>query len=120
MIFVPPQQRAAVLRVHIPREGERRYYMSRAKERTTNLALVLLTVFILTNLPYMVDELMRQDILGSSWCADTWCGGLRAIMGVSMVSSSCINPYIFLLFHFGLANTCLSRTRERFQSKTFN
>ena len=94
--------------------------MSRAKERTTNLALVLLAVFILTNLPYMVDELMRQDILTASWCAETWCWRLRAVMGVSMVSSSCINPYIFLLFNSGLVNTCLSRRpRERLESKKF-
>ena len=115
-MFSLPQS-AAVLRVNIPRHSERRSYMSRAKERTTNLALVLLTVFILTNLPYMVDELMRQDILTTSWCTDTWCGKLRAVMGVSMVSSSCINPYIFLLFNSGLAQTCLTRRRrERLES----
>ena len=41
--------------------------MSRAKERTTNISLTVVTIFIITNLPYMVDELMRQEILTSSW-----------------------------------------------------
>ena len=60
-----------------------RHYISRAKEKTTNLALtgekrfglkerdgwrilifLVLTVFMITNTPYMVDEFIRMD---KSW-----------------------------------------------------
>ena len=54
------------LRVNLPKNGKVTY-MSRAKERTTNISLTVVTIFIITNLPYMVDELMRQEILTSSW-----------------------------------------------------
>ena len=59
-------KKKARLRVNLPKNGKVTY-MSRAKERTTNISLTVVTIFIITNLPYMVDELMRQEILTSSW-----------------------------------------------------
>ena len=111
----------ASIRVNISRNitGER-HFISRAKEKTTNLALTVVTVFMVTNLPYMVDEFIRID---KSWCHQSWCGIMEAIIGVSIVSNSSINPYIFLLFNSdsSLANSlstrcCLSRAErdERF------
>ena len=93
---------------------------------------------MITNTPYMVDEFIRMD---KSWfvsrlfyistlyicishiirCHQSWCGILEAIIGVSIVSNSCINPYILLLFNSdnSTANSiatrcCLNRgNRER-------
>ena len=42
-------------------------YMSRAKEKTTNLALTVVIVFFITNTPFMVIEFMRQGIISKSW-----------------------------------------------------
>ena len=102
-------------RANLPRGGDRSY-LSRAKVKTTNLALAVLTIFIITNLPYMMDEFIRQEILADSWCTMSWCATVevtkpifrinfiilptfQAIIGVSMVSNSAINPFIFLLFN---------------------
>ena len=52
-------------------------YLSRAKVKTTNLSLTVVTIFIITNLPYMVDEFIRQEILADSWCTMSWCGVLE-------------------------------------------
>ena len=67
--------------------------------KTTNLSLTVVIVFIITNLPYMVDELLRQEILGSRWCTKAWCGAVEAVIGISIVSNSCLNPFIYLLFN---------------------
>merc|ERR1719400_174429 len=82
---------------------------------------------MITNIPYMVDEFIRMD---KSWCHQSWCGILEAIIGVSIVSNSSINPYIFLLFNsdnstanFISSRCCLNRgNRERFTilSVSFN
>ena len=54
------------IRVNLPRNGELSY-MSRAKEKTTNLALTVVIVFFITNTPFMVIEFMRQGIISKSW-----------------------------------------------------
>lgn len=112
----------ARLRVNLPKNGKVTY-MSRAKERTTNISLTVVTIFIITNLPYMVDELMRQEILNSSWyirrpssqfltrlvrCGQSWCSLLRSVLCISIVSNSCINPFIFLLINSGQSDRTLS------------
>ena len=86
------------MRVNLP-QGRDGHYLSRAKEKITNLSLTVVTIFVITNLPYMVDEFIRQEILADSWCTMSWCGVVEAIIGVSMVSNSAINPFIFLLFN---------------------
>ena len=55
-----------LLRIHLPLRGGR-HYLSRSNKKATNLVLTVVTVFMLTNLPYMIDEFMRQEILTSSW-----------------------------------------------------
>jgi len=69
---------------------------SRATQKATNLSLTVVTLFVITNLPYVVDEFIRQGIFGGS-------GGTgmtaQAIIGMTIVSNSAINPFIFLLFN---------------------
>ena len=55
-----------LLRIHLPLRGGCRH-LSRSNKKATNLVLTVVTVFMLTNLPYMIDEFMRQEILTSSW-----------------------------------------------------
>ena len=62
-----------------------RKYLSRAQEKTTNLSLTVVAIFIITNLPYMVDEWIRQEILSNSWCSMSWCRVVEANIGISMV-----------------------------------
>ena len=70
------------LRINFPSSGCR-HYMSRSNKKATNLVLTVgqkvvslfsikknnqvITVFMVTNIPYMVDEFMRQEILTKSW-----------------------------------------------------
>lgn len=119
----PFQFPVTTLRINFPRSGSR-HYMSRSSKKATNLVLTVITVFMLTNLPYMIDEFMRQEILSKSWyclqpliiplnshwrCSEAWCETLSAVIGVSIVSNSCINPFIFLFFNSDnpMATSCL-------------
>ena len=36
--------------------------------------MTVVIIFIITNLPYMVDEFIRQEILADAWCTMSWCG----------------------------------------------
>ena len=45
--------------------------------KTTNLSLTVVTIFVITNLPYMVEEFIRQEILADSWCTMSWCGAVE-------------------------------------------
>ena len=64
------------MRVNLP-QGRDGNYLSRAKGKITNLSLTVVTIFIITNLPYMVDEFIRQEILADSWCTMSWCGAVE-------------------------------------------
>ena len=66
------------MRVNLP-QGRDSHYLSRAKEKITNLSLTVVTIFVITNLPYMVDEFIRQEILAYSWCTHSWCGVVEVI-----------------------------------------
>ena len=66
----------ASIRVNLPK-GMESSYLSRAKVKITNLSLTVVIIFIITNLPYMVDEFIRQEILASSWCTMSWCGAVE-------------------------------------------
>ena len=66
----------ASIRVNLPK-GMESSYLSRAKVKITNLSLTVVIIFIITNLPYMVDEFIRQGILASSWCTMSWCGAVE-------------------------------------------
>jgi hypothetical protein len=73
--------------------------LSQAKLQTTNLSIAIVVTFILTNLPYMVDEFIRQKIVTNFLCEQGSCKFVKAILGISQVSNSAINPFIFLLFN---------------------
>merc|ERR1711971_717378 len=77
---------------------------SRATQKATNLSLTVVTLFVITNLPYVVDEFIRyrQKILGGDGgsCRNSiLCRTAQAIIGMTIVSNSAINPFIFLLFN---------------------
>ena len=84
-IFIQVTNSRASIRVNLPRGGDVSY-LSRAKVKTTNLSLTVVTIFIITNLPYMVDEFIRQDILADSWCTLSWCGAVEVIKTVSRIN----------------------------------
>ena len=44
--------------------------------KATNLSLTVVSLFVVTNLPYVVDEFIRQKILtdeDTDWCDNTFC-----------------------------------------------
>ena len=51
--------------------------MSRAVIKTTNLSMTVIIIFILTNLPYMVDEFIRQRIVTNQQCNTDVCHVLK-------------------------------------------
>jgi len=77
----------------------RQHLLSRARVKTTNLSMAVVVTFILTNLPYIVDECIRQRFVTKDQCNTLYCHVVKAFLGVSMVSNSAINPFIFLLFN---------------------
>ena len=72
------------MRVNLP-QGRDGHYLSRAKVKITNLSLTVVTIFVITNLPYMVDEFIRQEILADSWCTMSWCGVVEVLYCVQVV-----------------------------------
>jgi hypothetical protein len=44
----------------------------RATQKATNLSLTVVILFVVTNLPYIVDEFMRQEIFFGTWWSDSW------------------------------------------------
>ena len=78
--------------------------------------MTVVFIFILTNLPYLVDEFIRQQIVTNQQCNTPVCHALKvtylashlnflfiypiqAFLGISTVMNSAINPFIFLLFN---------------------
>ena len=45
--------------------------------KTTNLAMTVVFIFILTNLPYLVDEFIRQQIVTKQQCNTPVCHALK-------------------------------------------
>ena len=72
------------MRVNLP-QGRDGHYLSRAKVKITNLSLTVVTIFVITNLPYMVDEFIRQEILADKWCTMSWCGVVEVLYCVQVV-----------------------------------
>ncbi|XP_077512541.1 oxytocin receptor-like [Amblyomma americanum] len=72
--------------------------LPKARLRTLKMAVVIFVAFLVTNLPYMVQEMLlafAQDIsLGPH---------VVAVFGVISASNSAINPYVFLAFNGGAA-----------------
>lgn len=68
--------------------------LPRARVRTLRMAIVIFVAFVITNVPYMVQEMVlafARDI--------TMDKNLVAIFGVISASNSAINPYIYLSFN---------------------
>ena len=51
-----------------PNSTNRRNLLSKAKIKTTNLAMAMVLTFIMTNLPYIVDEFLRQRFVSKETC----------------------------------------------------
>ena len=59
--------------------------------------MAVVCTFIVTNLPYMVYELLHQEILPSTGCSAAACQVLQAVIGVSIVrQQSQLNIYLLL------------------------
>ena len=48
-------------------------FCCRSTLKATNLSLTVVSLFVVTNLPYVVDEFIRQKILTDAWCDSTFC-----------------------------------------------
>ena len=62
--------------------------LSRAQIKTTNLSMAVVLTFLLTNLPYIVDEFIRQKIVINQDCDQEWCKVGKVRYSVSLVYHS--------------------------------
>ncbi|XP_050045286.1 gonadotropin-releasing hormone receptor-like [Dermacentor andersoni] len=88
-------------------ENSNQSTLPRARLRTLKMAVVIFVAFLLTNLPYMVQEMIlafaRDISLGPH---------VVAVFGVISASNSAVNPYVYLAFNGGAAGTtCDARVR---------
>ena len=51
----------------------RRNLLSKARIKTTNLAMTMVLIFIMTNLPYIVDEFFKQRFVSKDQCQTEVC-----------------------------------------------
>ena len=58
-------------------ERHRDNLISRARIKTTNLSMAVVITFILTNLPYIIDEFIRQRIVPNQQCNTDLCHFLK-------------------------------------------
>ena len=67
------------LQAHFSNNSTRRrnYLLSRARIRTTNLSMVMVIIFIMTNLPYIVVEFFRQQFVFRTTCHTEFCHLLK-------------------------------------------
>ncbi|KAK8786726.1 oxytocin receptor-like [Amblyomma americanum] len=79
----------------------------KAKVKTVKLTAAIFVAFLVTNVPYMVLEMVLA-FAGSGVSLDQ---NLVALFGVISASNSAVNPYIFLLFQ---KSSGRSRRRRRF------
>jgi len=112
------------MRANLP-SGAHQDLTCRSTLKATNLSLTVVSLFVVTNLPYVVDEFIRQKILTDAWCdSGTFCRTVEAIIGMTIVSNSAINPFIFLLFNsrspraVGITRNCCPLVRGGLLSTT--
>ncbi|KAH6939057.1 hypothetical protein HPB50_015699 [Hyalomma asiaticum] len=86
---------------------DRRSTLPRARLRTLKMAVVIFVAFLVTNLPYMVQEVIL------AFARDVSLGPhVVAVFGVISASNSAVNPYVYLAFNGGAAGTsCDARVR---------
>ena len=56
-----------------PNSRNRANLLSKARIKTTNLGMAMVLIFILTNLPYIVDEFFRQRFVSKEPCHTNFC-----------------------------------------------
>ncbi|KAK8786724.1 hypothetical protein V5799_023497, partial [Amblyomma americanum] len=76
-------------------EGSRNT-MPKARLRTLKMAVVIFVAFLVTNLPYMVQEMLLAFAQNVSLGPN-----LVAVFGVISASNSAVNPYVYLAFNGG-------------------
>ncbi|KAL1422360.1 hypothetical protein MTO96_022234 [Rhipicephalus appendiculatus] len=88
-------------------ETSNRSTLPRARLRTLKMAMVIFVAFLVTNLPYMVQEVIL------AFARDVSLGpNMVAVFGVISASNSAVNPYVYLAFNGGAAGTsCDARVR---------
>ncbi|KAH7963148.1 oxytocin receptor [Rhipicephalus sanguineus] len=88
-------------------ETSNRSTLPRARLRTLKMAVVIFVAFLVTNLPYMVQEVIL------AFARDVSLGpNMVAVFGVISASNSAVNPYVYLAFNGGAAGTsCDARVR---------
>ncbi|KAL1429908.1 hypothetical protein MTO96_015408 [Rhipicephalus appendiculatus] len=70
--------------------------MPKARLRTLKMAVVIFVAFLVTNLPYMVQEMLL------AFAENVQLGpNLVAVFGVISALNSAVNPYVYLAFNGG-------------------
>ena len=62
----------------------RRNLLSKARIKTTNLSMAMVLIFIITNLPYIVDEFFRQGFVSKEPCHSEFCHVLKVTYFVNI------------------------------------
>ena len=53
--------------------------------KATNLSLTVVSLFVVTNLPYIVDEFIRQKILTNAYCDSTFCSTVEVFVAFYVI-----------------------------------
>nr|XP_037273842.1 gonadotropin-releasing hormone receptor-like [Rhipicephalus microplus] len=95
------------------RTTSNRSTLPRARLRTLKMAVVIFVAFLVTNLPYMVQEVIL------AFARDVSLGpNMVAVFGVISASNSAVNPYVYLAFNGGAAGTsCDARSVDESLTK---
>ena len=80
-------------------------FCCRSTLKATNLSLTVVSLFVVTNLPYVVDEFIRQKILTDAWCDSTFCDTVE----VPFLFFWLFTKYLFIFSHFFDSESSLHR-----------
>ncbi|XP_075535271.1 gonadotropin-releasing hormone receptor-like [Dermacentor variabilis] len=107
-----PRERSVV--TNSPGRDRDRSTLPKVRVRTLKMAAVISLAFLVTNLPYMVQEMLLAFAPGVSLGPHA-----VAVFGVISASNSAINPYIYLAFNGGAgATVCEARMRGMWRRLT--
>ncbi|KAH7965548.1 hypothetical protein HPB49_008700 [Dermacentor silvarum] len=110
----PESLRAARRVVNSPGRDTDRSTLPKVRVRTLKMAAVISLAFLVTNLPYMVQEIVLAFAPGVSLGPHA-----VAVFGVISASNSAVNPYIYLAFNGGAgAAVCGARVRGMWRRMT--
>ena len=62
-----------------PNSRNRVNLLSKARIKTTNLGMAMVLIFIMTNLPYIVDEFFRQRFVSKEPCLTKFCLFIKVV-----------------------------------------